>query len=81
MVREAQKAATTISESVNEMGCIVANITLNLCFGILQEVGEVEHLEVALAEDEIAYPGSVGDADMSTSAPSPSMSDPGPSTS
>jgi hypothetical protein len=78
LVWEAQKAATTISEGVNEMGRIVANTTLNLCFGILQEVGEVE---ATLAEDKIAYRGSVGDAGMSTSTPSASMSDPGPSTS
>jgi hypothetical protein len=32
---------------------IMANITLNLCCVELQEVGESEHFEVALTEDEL----------------------------
>jgi len=46
----------TIREGVDEIGCIVANITLNLYCGGLQEV---ERLEVALPEDKTAYRGSV----------------------
>jgi len=41
---------------------IVANITLNLYHGRLQEVGQAEHLKVALMKDGIAYRGSVRDA-------------------
>lgn len=76
----------TIHESVDEMRCIVANTMLNLYCGGLQEVGEVQNLEVALAKDEIAYHESVGDVDPSTSILNPfmsvscmSMSDPYPS--
>jgi len=43
----------------------VANITLNLCRGGLQKVGEAKHLEVTLVEYEIAYRGSVGDVSLS----------------
>ena len=43
----------------------MANITLNLCRGGLQEVGEAKHLEVTLMEYEIAYHGSVGDVSLS----------------
>jgi hypothetical protein len=32
---------------------IMANITLNLCCVGLQEVGESEHFEVVLTEDEL----------------------------
>ena len=55
MAREARKAATTICESVDEKGRIVANTTLNLCHCRLQEVEEVERLEAALTKCEIAY--------------------------
>jgi len=61
----------TIREGVDEIRCIVANITLNLYCGGLQEV---EHLEVALPEDKTAYHGSVRDACPSTSIPDSSMS-------
>ena len=95
MVREAWKTTITIHEGVREMGRIIPSITLNLYCGCLQKVGEVEHLEAALLEDEIAYRGSVEDASLSIAIPSPSksisgpsmnilspsMSDPGPSTS
>jgi hypothetical protein len=66
LVREAQKATITICECVNEMWHIVANITLNLCHGGLQEVEEVKCIEVTLAKDKIAYRGSVRDAGPST---------------
>jgi len=46
------------------MRCIVANIILNLCRG---ELREVERLEIALIEYEIAYRGDIGDIDSSTS--------------
>jgi hypothetical protein len=59
----------------------VANTTLNLCHGGLQEVGEAEHLEVALTEDEIAYHGNVGDVGPSMNISCLSTSDLGPSTS
>ena len=73
MVREAQKIATTICKGVDKMGHSVANITFNLCCDRLQEVGEVQHLEATLAEDEIAYRESVKDI-------GPSMIIPGPFT-
>lgn len=38
----------------------IANTTLSLCHGGLREVWEVEHLEVTLVEDKIAYCRSVG---------------------
>ena len=81
MVWEACKAATVIHEGVDEMRWIVANTTLNLYSGGLQEVREVECLEVTLTEDEIAYRESVKDVDPSMSIPSPSMSISGTSSS
>jgi hypothetical protein len=81
LVWEACKAATVIHEGVDEMRWIVANTTLNLCSGGLQEVREVECLEVTLTEDEIAYRESVKDigpsmsiSGTSSSVPDPSMS-------
>jgi hypothetical protein len=71
----------TIREGVNEMRCIMANTMLNLYRRGLQEVEEAERLEVTLAEDGIAYFGSVGDAGPSTSIPGPSSSVSGSSTS
>jgi hypothetical protein len=59
----------------------MANTMLNLYRRGLQEVEEAERLEVTLAEDGIAYCGSVGDAGPSTSIPGPSSSVPGSSTS
>ena len=53
LVRELWKAAETIHKGVDEMEHIMANITLNLCCVGLQEVGESEHFEVALTEDEL----------------------------
>jgi hypothetical protein len=35
-------------------------LRLILCHGGLHKIGEVEHIETTLAEDEIAYHGSVG---------------------
>jgi hypothetical protein len=61
LVREVWKAAKTIHKGVDDMEHIVAKITINLCCVGLQEVGESEHFEVALAEDEITYRESVGD--------------------
>jgi hypothetical protein len=81
LVWEAWKAATVIHEGVDEMRWIVANTTLNLYSGGLQEVREVECLEVTLTEDEIAYRESVKDVGPSTSIPSPSMSISGTSSS
>jgi len=46
--RGAQKAAIVIHEDVEDMGRVVANTTLNLCCGGLQEIGEIERLEAAL---------------------------------
>ena len=93
LVRESRKTTMTIHIDASEMGRIIPNITLNLYCGCLQKVKEVEHLETALLEDEIAYRGSVEDVGQSISIPSPSknisgpsmdilsssMSDPGPS--
>ena len=81
MVWKVQKTATTIRKGINEMKHIVANTTLNLCRGRLREANEVECLEIALAEDMIAYRRSVVDAGLSTSNPCPSTRDPCPSTS
>ena len=53
LVRELWKAAETIHKGVDEMEHIMANITLNLCCVGLQEVGESEHFEVVLTEDEL----------------------------
>ena len=47
----------------------MANITLNLCRGGLQKIGEAKHLEVTLVEYEIAYGGSVGDVSLSINIP------------
>jgi hypothetical protein len=47
----------------------VANITLNLYRGGLQEVGDAKHLEVTLVEYEIVYHGSVGDVSLSINIP------------
>ncbi|GFY94597.1 hypothetical protein Acr_09g0010430 [Actinidia rufa] len=71
------------------MGCAMTNNTLDLCRHGLQEAGEAEHLDAALAEDEIAFRerGQVfRDAGLSTSVPTTSMSwddgsAPGPSSS
>jgi hypothetical protein len=71
----------TICEGVDEMRHIVANTTLNFYHDGFQEVREVECLEVALTEDEIAYCESVEDVGPSTSVPGPFTSVPGPSTS
>ena len=62
--------------SVDEMRHIMANTTLSLCHGWLQEVREVERLEVTLMEDEIVYCRSVGDSGLSTSVPGSSTSVP-----
>ena len=59
------------------MGRAMANNTLDLCRRGLQEAGEAEHLDAALADDEIAFREwghVVRDAGPSTSVPSPSMS-------
>ena len=64
----------TIHKIIDEMKCIVANITLNLyCGGLLEvkEIEEVECLKVTLTEDEITYCGNIGS---STSVPGPSIS-------
>ena len=37
------------------MGCAMANNTLYLCRRGLQEAGEPKHLDVVLADDEIAF--------------------------
>jgi hypothetical protein len=68
------EAAMTIYEGVNEMRCIIANTTFNLCCDGLQKVGEVERLELTLAEDEVAYRRSVRVVGPSTSVSDPSMS-------
>ena len=47
----------------------MANITLNLYRGGLQEVGDAKHLEVTLVEYEIVYRGSVGDVSLSINIP------------
>jgi hypothetical protein len=65
LVQKARKATTIISEGVDEMGCILANTTLHLCCGGLQEAVEVERLKVVLTEDEIAYHGNVKDSSLS----------------
>ena len=51
----------------------MANTTLSLCHGGLQEVREVERFEVTLVKDEIAYCRSVGDNGLSTNVPASSM--------
>jgi hypothetical protein len=66
LVRGAWKTTITICECVNEMWHIVANTTLNLCHGGLQEVEKVKCIEVTLTKDMIAYRGSVRDAGPST---------------
>ena len=69
MVLEAREVAIVIHECVDEMIPIVANITFNLYQCRLKEVGQAEHLKVALMEDGIDYRGSVRDAGSSTSIP------------
>jgi len=56
------------------MRYIIANTTFNLCCDWLQKVGEVECLELTLAEDEIAYRESVRVIGPSTSISDPSIS-------
>ena len=59
------------------MGRAMANNTLDLCRRGLQEAGEAEHLDAALADDEIAFQEwghVVRDLGSSTSVPSSSMS-------
>ena len=46
--RGAHKATIVIHEGVDDMERVVANITLNLYCGELQEIEEIECLEVAL---------------------------------
>ena len=52
---------------MDEIRCIVAIITLNLCRGELQEVEDVKHLEATLVEDEIVYRENIRDVGPSTS--------------
>ena len=52
---ESWKGAATIHEDIDEMGLIVVNTTLNLCYEGLQKVMKVEHLEITLVGDEIAW--------------------------
>jgi hypothetical protein len=56
------------------MRCIIANITFNLCCDGLQKIGEIERLELTLAEDEVVYRKSVRVVGPSTSVSDPSMS-------
>ena len=59
------------------MGRVRANTTLDLCRCGLQQVGEAEHLDATLANDEITFRerGQVfRDAGPSMSIPSTSMS-------
>jgi hypothetical protein len=44
----------TIHKGVDKIRYIMANTTLNLCHGGLQEVREAECFETSLTEDEIA---------------------------
>jgi len=69
-----QWLSVKVSMRWDEMRYIVANTTLNLCFGGLQEIGEVRRLETTLTKDGIAYHGSVGDVGPSTSILGPSTS-------
>ncbi|GFZ03269.1 hypothetical protein Acr_15g0018770 [Actinidia rufa] len=67
----------TSSAGVDEMGRAMANNTLDFCCRGRQEVGEVEHLDATLIEDETAFRewGQVfRDAGLSTSVPNTSMS-------
>jgi hypothetical protein len=73
--------AMTIREGINEMRQNMANTTLNLYRGGLQEAREAKRLEVVLVKDEITYHGSVGDVYPSMSILGPSKSFLGPSTS
>ena len=50
-----RKTTITIHESVNEMGCIVTNITLDFYHGGLHKVKKVVFFKVALVKDEIVY--------------------------
>ena len=55
----------------------MANNTLDLCRRELQEAEKAEHLDAALADNEIAFweqGQAVGNAGLSMSVPSPSMS-------
>ena len=64
----------TIYEGINELRCIIANTTFNLCCDGLKKIREVERLELTLAEDEVVYRGSVRFVGPSTSVSNPSMS-------
>ncbi|GFZ17193.1 hypothetical protein Acr_26g0004630 [Actinidia rufa] len=66
-----------LREGVDEMGCAMVNNTLHLCRRGLQEAGETEHLDAALAYAEIAFRElghTIRDAGPFTSIPSPSKS-------
>jgi hypothetical protein len=71
----------TIHEGINEMRQNMANTTLNLYYGGLQEAREAKRFEVVLVKDEITYHVSVGDVCPSISILDPSTSFLGPSTS
>jgi hypothetical protein len=64
----------SISKGVDEIIHIMVNTTFNLCCDRPHEIRDVERLEAALTEDEIAYYGSVGDVSLSMSDSGPSMS-------
>jgi len=68
---------TTICEGVNEMGCIVANTTLNLYYGRLQEIESVGDAgsSTSILDMSMSIPN------LSTSIPDLSISNLSPSTS
>lgn len=55
LIWDARRVAVALHQGVNEMGCIMTNITLNLYHDELETVKEVEHLKAALAGVKVAF--------------------------
>lgn len=55
LIWDARRVAIALHKGVDEMGCIMTNITLNLYHGELEKAEEVEHLKAALAGVKVAF--------------------------
>jgi hypothetical protein len=55
LIMGGSKSSRCYRENINEMVRALANNTLNLYHGGLQEVGDTKNLETVLLEDETTY--------------------------
>ena len=55
LIWDARKVTVTLRKGVDEMRCIITDITFNLYHGELEKVEEVEHLKVALVGVKVAF--------------------------